>query len=68
MALGQCMPERPIARDDSVIEHQQPLELSGEPRVSTPDAPDAPDAPGAPDAPDPRDAGDDESHDPYQPL
>ncbi|MGW3350942.1 hypothetical protein ACWDA3_47230 [Nonomuraea rubra] len=54
------MPERPIARDDSVIEHQQPpLELSCEPRVSTPDAPGAPDA---------RDADDDESHDPYQPL
>jgi hypothetical protein len=56
------MPERPIARDDSVIEHQPPLELSREPRVSTPDAPDAPDARDA------RDAGDDESHDPYQPL
>ncbi|WP_433433025.1 hypothetical protein [Nonomuraea sp. CA-141351] len=59
------MPERPIARDDSVIEHQQPLELSREPRVSTSDAPGAPDAPDARDA---GDDGDDESHDPYQPL
>lgn len=62
MALGQCMPERPIARDDSLLEHQQPLELSREPRVNTPDAPDTPDTPDA------RDDGDDESHDPYQPL
>lgn len=62
------MPERPIARDDSVIEHQQPLELSREPRVSTPDAPDASGAPDAPDARDAGGAGDDESHDPYQPL
>ncbi|KAB8189518.1 hypothetical protein FH608_038610 [Nonomuraea phyllanthi] len=62
------MPERPIARDDSVIEHQQPLELSREPRVSTPDGPEAPGAPDAPDARDAGDDGDDESHDPYQPL
>ncbi|MEV1004062.1 hypothetical protein [Nonomuraea sp. NPDC050202] len=62
------MPERPPARDDSVIEHQQPLELSCEPRVSTPDAPGAPDAPDARDAGDADDDGDDESHDPYQPL
>ncbi|GAA1621791.1 hypothetical protein GCM10009733_017990 [Nonomuraea maheshkhaliensis] len=62
MALGQCMPERPVARDDSLIEHQRPLELS---RVSTPDAPGAPDAP---DTRDDVDDGDDESHDPYQPL
>ncbi|GAA2219474.1 hypothetical protein GCM10009850_120800 [Nonomuraea monospora] len=53
MALGQCMPERPAARDDSLIEHQQPLEPSREPRVNTPDT---------------QDDGDDESHDPYQPL
>ncbi|MFC5826210.1 hypothetical protein [Nonomuraea insulae] len=62
------MPERPIARDDSLIEHQQPPELLREPRVSTPDAPDAPDVPDAPDARDDGDDGDDESHDPYQPL
>jgi hypothetical protein len=68
MALGQCMPERPIARDDSVIEHQPPLELSREPRVSTLDTLDTPGAPEAPDALDDGDAGDDESHDPYQPL
>ena len=64
MALGQCMPERSIARDDSLIEHRRPLELSrGD--VGTPDAPDAPDAP---DTRDDGDDGDDESHDPYQPL
>ncbi|MET8867221.1 hypothetical protein ABZW11_30115 [Nonomuraea sp. NPDC004580] len=58
------MPERPFARDDSLTEHQRPLELSrGD--VSTPDAPDAPDAP---DTRDDGDDGDDESHDPYQPL
>ncbi|MEV0615089.1 hypothetical protein AB0I81_17315 [Nonomuraea sp. NPDC050404] len=56
------MPERPTARDDALIEHQQPLELSREPRVSTPDVPDVPDAR------DDGDDGDDESHDPYQPL
>ncbi|MEV5892052.1 hypothetical protein [Nonomuraea fuscirosea] len=55
------MPERPIARDDSLIEHRQPLELSRG-GVSTPDAPDAPDTR------DDGDDGDDESHDPYQPL
>ncbi|MEV4570466.1 hypothetical protein AB0K12_42525 [Nonomuraea sp. NPDC049419] len=58
------MPERPVAPDDSLIEHQQPLELSRG-GVSTPDAPDAPDAP---DTRDDGDDGDDESHDPYQPL
>ncbi|MET8984853.1 hypothetical protein ABZW49_05355 [Nonomuraea wenchangensis] len=62
------MPERPIARDDSVIERQRPLELSREPRISAPDALDAPGAPDAPDARDDGDDGDDESHDPYQPL
>ncbi|NJP95033.1 hypothetical protein HCN51_37305 [Nonomuraea sp. FMUSA5-5] len=56
------MPERPTARDDSLIEHQQPLELWREPGVNTPDAPDAPDTR------DIGDDGDDESHDPYQPL
>lgn len=58
------MPERPIARDDFLIEHRQPFELSRG-GVSIPDAPDAPDAP---DTRDDGDDGDDESHDPYQPL
>ena len=51
------MAERPVARDDSASEHQPPLELSREPRVSPSDARDAHDADGA-----------DERHDPYQPL
>ncbi|MGK5739274.1 hypothetical protein [Micromonospora sp. URMC 103] len=50
------MPERPAAREDSAGEHQPPLELPREPRVSAHDIPDAHDADGA------------ESHDPYQPL
>ncbi|MEV4800449.1 hypothetical protein AB0K18_10580 [Nonomuraea sp. NPDC049421] len=58
------MPERPVARDDSLIDPQHPLELSRG-GVSTPDAPDAPDAS---DTRDDGDDGDDESHDPYQPL
>ncbi|MEU8299688.1 hypothetical protein AB0C04_20735 [Micromonospora sp. NPDC048909] len=50
------MPERPVARDDSAIEHQSPLELSREPRDSASDASDV-------------DGADEhESHDPYQPL
>ncbi|MET8350535.1 MULTISPECIES: hypothetical protein [unclassified Micromonospora] len=53
------MPERPVARDDSAIEHQPPPELSREPRVSAPDAPDADGADGA---------DDHKNHDPYQPL
>ncbi|MEV4808624.1 hypothetical protein [Micromonospora avicenniae] len=53
------MPERPIERDDVVIEDQPPLEFSREPRVSAPDTPDV----GLAD-----DADDHESHDPYQPL
>lgn len=59
MALGQCMPERPVARDDSVTEHQPPLELSREPRVDVRDVRDVRDA---------DDADDHNSHDPYQPL
>ncbi|MFC3499794.1 hypothetical protein ACFOOK_02215 [Micromonospora krabiensis] len=53
------MAERPVARDDSASEHQPPLELSREPRVSARDASDAHDADGA---------DEHESHDPYQPL
>ncbi|MBM0230605.1 hypothetical protein JNW91_01150 [Micromonospora sp. STR1_7] len=48
------MPERPVARDDSAIEHEPPPELSREPRVSAPDAPDG--------------ADNQTNHDPYQPL
>ncbi|SCL20718.1 hypothetical protein GA0074692_0960 [Micromonospora pallida] len=59
MALGQFMPERPVARDDSDIEHQPPLELSREPHVSVRDARADRDA---------RDGDDHKSHDPYQPL
>ncbi|MFI7609218.1 hypothetical protein ACIBTV_29465 [Micromonospora sp. NPDC049366] len=56
------MAERPVGRDDSASEHQPPLELSREPRVSTSDAHDAHDAHDA-------DGADEhESHDPYQPL
>ncbi|MEU8217160.1 hypothetical protein AB0C47_15435 [Micromonospora taraxaci] len=50
------MPEQPVARDDSAIEHQPPLELPRDPHDSAPDASDAHDADGH------------ESHDPYQPL
>ncbi|MGW4155166.1 hypothetical protein ACWEDF_18630 [Micromonospora chersina] len=53
------MAERPAARDDSAGQHQPPLELSREPRVSASDARDAHDA---------DDADVHESHDPYQPL
>ncbi|GGR73318.1 hypothetical protein GCM10010169_16690 [Micromonospora fulviviridis] len=53
------MPELPVARDDTAGQHQPPLELSREPRVSARDASDAHDADGA---------DDHESHDPYQPL
>ncbi|MET7751184.1 hypothetical protein ACFQZ8_23835 [Micromonospora azadirachtae] len=53
------MPERPVERDDSVIEDQPPLELSREPRVSAPDTPGV----GVTD-----DHDEHESHDPYQPL
>ncbi|MCO1593713.1 hypothetical protein M8C17_00845 [Micromonospora sp. RHAY321] len=50
------MPERPVAADDSAIEHPPPPEVAREPRVSAPDARDA-------------DGGDDhKNHDPYQPL
>ncbi|MFI6328552.1 hypothetical protein ACIBBG_09705 [Micromonospora chersina] len=56
------MAELPVARDDSAVEHQPPLELSREPRVSASDARDARDAHDA-------DGADvHESHDPYQPL
>lgn len=58
-SLGRCMAERPVARDDSAIEHQPPLELSREPRASAGDVSDARDADGV---------DDHESHDPYQPL
>ncbi|WP_192579630.1 hypothetical protein [Micromonospora sp. AMSO31t] len=50
------MAERPVAGDDSASEHQPPLELSREPRVSASDVRDA------------HDADEHESHDPYQPL
>ncbi|WP_416904453.1 hypothetical protein [Micromonospora echinospora] len=53
------MPERPVARDDSDIEHQSPSELTREPRVSVRDARADLDA---------RDGDDHTSHDPYQPL
>ncbi|SCL50286.1 hypothetical protein GA0070604_2097 [Micromonospora eburnea] len=50
------MPERPVAPDDSVTEHQRSLELSREPRVDARDADDV------------DDADNHKSHDPYQPL
>ena len=50
------MPEPPVVRDDSAIEHPPPLELSPDPHDSARDASDA------------HDADDDKSHDPYQPL
>ncbi|MET8909206.1 hypothetical protein [Micromonospora sp. NPDC004551] len=53
------MADRPVARDDSAGEHQPPLELSREPRVSAPDVLDTHDADGA---------DEHERHDPYQPL
>ncbi|GLY24205.1 hypothetical protein Misp04_39370 [Micromonospora sp. NBRC 101691] len=59
MALGQLMPERPVARDASDIEHQPPSELSREPRVSARDTRAHRDD---------RDGDDHKSHDPYQPL
>jgi len=52
------MPERPVVRDDSAIEHPPPPELSREPhdgaRHADADADDG--------------AADHQSHDPYQPL
>lgn len=56
MPLGQRMPERPLAGDDTVSEHPPPLDPPHEPHVNAPDAPDV-------DA-----AHDHVSHDPYQPL
>ncbi|MEU4555973.1 hypothetical protein EV382_1084 [Micromonospora violae] len=53
------MPERPVARDDSAIEHQPPAELPRDPRASADDDAEARDADGV---------GDHTSHDPYQPL
>jgi hypothetical protein len=50
------MPERPVARDDTIIEHPPPLEPPREPLVSARDADDA------------DDADDHKSHDPYQAL
>jgi len=52
------MPERPVERDDSAIEHPPPTELSREPHDS---------ARGAADDDAADDAGH-KSHDPYQPL
>ncbi|WP_328853291.1 hypothetical protein OG994_12245 [Micromonospora globbae] len=49
------MPERPVAGDDTVVEHPPPLAPPHEPRVSASDARDV-------------DADDHISHDPYQPL
>ncbi|MEW2143268.1 hypothetical protein AB0869_10685 [Micromonospora vinacea] len=59
------MPERPVARDDSVVEHQPPPERYREPGVS---ARDVSDARAASEARHADGADDHESHDPYQPL
>ncbi|AGL19171.1 hypothetical protein [Actinoplanes sp. N902-109] len=53
------MPERPVVRDDSAIEHSPHFELSRDPHDSAADASDAHDADAAVEP---------ESHDPYQPL
>ncbi|MGQ5262505.1 hypothetical protein ACTWLT_17330 [Micromonospora sp. ZYX-F-536] len=53
------MPERPVAGDDSAIEHPPPPEVTREPRVGAPDARDVDRGDGA---------DDHKNHDPYQPL
>ncbi|WP_433261859.1 hypothetical protein ACQPWR_21125 [Micromonospora vinacea] len=57
------MPERPVARDDSVVGHQPPPERYREPHVSARDDAAARDASDGVDGADAH-----ESHDPYQPL